>query len=188
MTFLGYVISNKGIETDPAKVAAVQDFPTPTNLRESRSFIGLTSYYRRFVPNFSKIASPITSLTQKDRTFEWGESQERAFTELKLLLTKAPILAHFDPTRETIIQTDASHFGWGFIISQLDNKTVTESYRSSIYLEPTRRVLILLRRHLSYTTKHHRVSHHYLRRFTQHRHSSTLGYFPYSLLFSTNNR
>lgn len=126
MTFLGYVISNKGIETDPAKVAAVQDFPTPTNLRESRSFIGLTSYYRRFVPNFSKIASPITSLTQKDRTFEWGESQERAFTELKLLLTKAPILAHFDPTRETIIQTDASHFGWGFIISQLDNKTGRE--------------------------------------------------------------
>jgi hypothetical protein len=126
MSFLGYVISDKGIETDPAKVAAVQSFPVPTNLRESRSFIGLTSYYRRFVPNFSKIASPITSLTQKDKRFEWGESQERAFAELKDLLTKAPILSHFDPTRETIIQTDASFFGWGFIISQIDAESRRE--------------------------------------------------------------
>lgn len=126
MSFLGYVVSDKGIETDPAKVAAVQSFPVPTNLRESRSFIGLTSYYRRFVPNFSKIASPITSLTQKDKRFEWGETQERAFAELKDLLTKAPILSHFDPTRETIIQTDASFFGWGFIISQIDAESRRE--------------------------------------------------------------
>lgn len=126
MAFLGYVISDKGVETDPAKVAAVQSFPIPTNLRESRSFIGLTSYYRRFVPNFSKIASPITSLTQKDKQFEWGEAQERAFIELKDLLTKAPILSHFDPARETIIQTDASFFGWGFIISQIDAESRRE--------------------------------------------------------------
>jgi hypothetical protein len=126
MTFLGYVISNEGIKTDPAKVAAVQSFPTPTNLRESRSFIGLTSYYRQFVPNFSRIASPITSLTQKDRKFEWKEAQEKAFCQLKELLTKAPILSHFDPTRETIIQTDASHFGWGFIISQIDAESSRE--------------------------------------------------------------
>jgi len=126
MAFLGYVISDKGVETDPAKVAAVQSFPVPTNLRESRSFIGLTSYYRRFVPNFSKIASPITSLTQKDKQFEWGEAQERAFTELKDLLTKAPILSHFDPSRETIIQTDASFFGWGFIILQIDAESRRE--------------------------------------------------------------
>ena len=126
MTFLGYVISDKGVETDPAKVAAVQDFPRPTNLRESRSFIGLTSYYRRFVKNFSQIAMPITSLTQKHRVFEWGESQEKAFAELKSILTHAPILAHFDPSRETIIQTDASHFGWGFIISQIDAETRRE--------------------------------------------------------------
>jgi hypothetical protein len=126
MTFLGYVISNKGVETDPAKIEAVQGFPRPKNLRESRSFIGLTSYYRRFVPNFSKVASAITSLTQKNRQFEWGEEQENAFIKLKHHLTHAPILAHFDPTRETIIQTDASHFGWGFIISQINGSTGRE--------------------------------------------------------------
>jgi len=126
MTFLGYVISDKGVETDPAKVEAVQSFPVPTNLRGSRSFIGLTSYYRQFVPNFSRIASPITSLTQKDKIFEWGESQQRAFQELKDLLTKAPILQHFTPKRDTIIQTDALHFGWGFIISQIDAESCRE--------------------------------------------------------------
>lgn len=126
MAFLGYVISHNGIETDPAKIESVSNFPTPTNLRESRSFIGLTSYYRRFVPNFSQVAGPITSLTQKDRIFEWGEPQEKAFLELKRLLTTAPVLSHFDPSLETIIQTDASHFGWGFIISQLEAETRLE--------------------------------------------------------------
>jgi transposase InsO family protein len=126
MTFLGYVVSHNGIETDPAKIESVNNFPVPTNLRESRSFIGLTSYYRRFVPHFSSIAAPITSLTQKDKLWEWGEPQQKAFNKLKRLLTSAPILAHFDPTRETIIQTDASHFGWGFIISQIEAESRRE--------------------------------------------------------------
>ena len=120
MAFLGCVVSNNGVDLDPAKVAAVQSFPVPTNLCESRSCIGVTSYYRRFVPSFSRIASPITSLTQKDKRFEWGVEQERAFAGLKDLLTKASNLSHCDQTRETIIKTDASFFGLGFIISQID--------------------------------------------------------------------
>jgi hypothetical protein len=123
---LGYIVSDKGIKTDPAKVEAVNTFPVPTNLRDSRSFIGLTSYYRRFVPNFSTIASPITSLIQKNRLFEWGDSQQKAFLKLKWLLTHAPILAHFNPELETLIQTDPSHFGWGFIISQVNAETRRE--------------------------------------------------------------
>jgi hypothetical protein len=126
ITFLGYIVSNNGVEADPEKVAAIQEFPRPTNLRESRSFIGLTSYYRRFVPNFANIAGPITALTRKDVAFVWAEPQESAFKELKRRMTEAPVLLHFDPTRETIIQTDASHFGWGFIISQIVGETGLE--------------------------------------------------------------
>ena len=126
ITFLGFVISENGIQTDPEKVKAVQEFPQPRDLRESRSFIGLVSYYRRFVPNFSKIAAPITSLTRKDVPFEWGTAQQDAFQALKDMLASAPVLAHYDPTRETILQTDASHFGWGFVISQINAETGLE--------------------------------------------------------------
>lgn len=120
LAFLGVIISHNGIETDPEKVKAVREFPAPTNLRQSRSFIGLVGYYRRFIPRFSEIAAPITELTKKDQEFRWDEEQQQAFEKLKLLLTSAPVLAHFDPSRETILQTDASHFGWGFILSQIN--------------------------------------------------------------------
>ncbi len=126
LTFLGFVISPNGIETNPEKVRAVQEFPQPGNLRESRSFIGLVSYYRRFVPNFSKIAAPITNLTKKGVPFAWEDLQEQAFENLKSMVVSAPVLAHYDPSLETILQTDASHFGWGFIISQINAETRRE--------------------------------------------------------------
>ena len=124
--FLGYKISKAGVSTDPKKIDAVRSFPVPKTLGESRSFIGLVSYYRRFVPGFSKIASPITSLTRKDTPFDWGVKQQKAFEELKARLISAPIIAHFDVSRETILQTDASAFGWGFIVSQIEPKTRLE--------------------------------------------------------------
>ena len=126
LTFLGFVISSNGIETNPEKVKAAQEFPQPRDLRESRSFIGLVSYYRRFVPNFSKIAAPITSLTKKGVPFTWEKPQQDAFESLKSMLVTAPVLAHYNPTLETILQTDASHFGWGFIISQINAETRLE--------------------------------------------------------------
>ena len=126
LTFLGFVISPSGIETNPEKVKAVQEFPRPRNLRESRSFIGLVSYYRRFVPNFSKIAAPITNLTKKGVPFSWEGPQEQAFENLKSMLASAPVLAHYDPSLETILQTDASHFGWGFFVSQINAETRRE--------------------------------------------------------------
>ena len=124
--FLGYKMSKAGVSTDPKKIDAVRSFPVPRTLGESRSFIGLVSYYRRFVPSFSKIASPITSLTRKDTPFDWGVKQQQAFEELKARLISAPIIAHFDVSRETLLQTDASAFGWGFIVSQIDPKTRLE--------------------------------------------------------------
>ena len=126
ITFLGFVISANGIETDPAKVEAVVTFPIPRGLRDARSFLGLVGYYRRFVPKFSDIGAPISSLSKKDREFEWGEEQQKAFDKLKELMVKAPVLAHFHVGRKTLLQADASFFGWGFIISQINPDTGME--------------------------------------------------------------
>jgi hypothetical protein len=116
--FLGLKVSSKGVETDPAKIESVKTLPVPHNLQSLRAFIGFVSYYCQFIPNFSKIAAPITDLTKKGVPFVWTGIQQAAFKTLCDLLITALILAHYDPMLETTIQTDASHYGWGAIISQ----------------------------------------------------------------------
>lgn len=126
LLFLGFQVSEKGVSTNPEKIKAIQDFPCPRSLRESRSFIGLVSYYRRFVKGFSSIAAPITSLTKKNQPFVWGSDQQQAFETLKGHLISSPTLAHYNPSYPTILQTDASFFGWGFVISQVNPTTQLE--------------------------------------------------------------
>ena len=91
--YLGHVISKHGIEVDLIKVAAIKDFPQPTNLKSLKSFLGLSSYYRRFIPHFSSVAGPLHLLTRKDAPFVWSSSCQEAFELLKHLLTTAPVLA-----------------------------------------------------------------------------------------------
>ncbi|XP_024964387.1 uncharacterized protein LOC112504674 [Cynara cardunculus var. scolymus] len=91
--FLGHTISCDGVSVDPSKVEAVKNWEQPKNASEIRSFLGLAGYYRRFIQYFSKIVVPLTSLTQKDVKFEWGEAQENAFQVLKLCLSNAHVLA-----------------------------------------------------------------------------------------------
>ena len=81
--FLGHVIDNKGIHVDPVKIKVVKEWSSPMNPTEIRQFLGLAGYYRRFIENFSKIAKPLTELTQKNKKYEWGEKQEEAFQLLK---------------------------------------------------------------------------------------------------------
>ncbi|GJW75990.1 hypothetical protein Tco_0137672 [Tanacetum coccineum] len=83
MQFLGHVIDNKGIHVDPAKIESVKDWASPKTPTEIRQFLGLAGYYRRFIEGFSKIAKPMTKLTQKKVKFEWGDKQEAAFQLLK---------------------------------------------------------------------------------------------------------
>jgi len=90
---LGFVVSSKGVHVDKEKVAAIQHWPTPTNVSEVRSFHGLASFYRRFVKNFSTIAAPLNVIVKKDVVFKWGQNQIEAFENLKEKLTKAPIFA-----------------------------------------------------------------------------------------------
>ena len=83
VTFLGHVISGDGISVDPAKVAAVQDWPRPSTPTEIRSFLGFAGYYHRFVQGFSSIAFPLTQLTQKEVSFQWTPDYEASFERLK---------------------------------------------------------------------------------------------------------
>nr|KYP43823.1 Transposon Ty3-I Gag-Pol polyprotein [Cajanus cajan] len=94
--FLGFVVSKQGVHVDPEKIKAIQEWPIPTNVSEVRSFHGLESLYRHFVPNFSTFASPLNELVKKDVVFLWQEKHNLAFQELKKKLTQAPILAFPD--------------------------------------------------------------------------------------------
>ena len=91
--FLGHVVSNEGIHVDPSKVEAIRNWEAPKTPTEVRQFLGLAGYYRRFIENFSKIAKPLTTLTQKDTKFNWEDKQEAAFQKLKQMLCSAPILS-----------------------------------------------------------------------------------------------
>ncbi|GJY62777.1 reverse transcriptase domain-containing protein [Tanacetum coccineum] len=91
--FLGHLIDSQGLHVDPAKIEAVKNWTSPTTPTEVRQFLGLAGYYRRFIEGFSKIAKPLTKLTQKNKNYIWGEEQESAFQLLKQKLCEAPILA-----------------------------------------------------------------------------------------------
>jgi phospholipid-translocating ATPase len=115
------VISQSGIQPDPAKIAAVRDIPRPQSITDLRSFLGLAGYYRKFIPGFATVAAPLVQLTEKTSAFCWSDECERSFSRLKSLLCFAPILCYPRFDREFILQTDASDFGVGAVLTQLDD-------------------------------------------------------------------
>ncbi|GKF11284.1 putative reverse transcriptase domain-containing protein, partial [Tanacetum coccineum] len=116
--FLAHVIDSEGIHVDPAKIEAIKDWASPKTPTEIRQFLGLASYYRRFIEGFSKIARPMTKLTQKSVKFEWGEKAEAAFQLLKQKLCSAPILALPEGSENFVVYCDASHKGLGAVLMQ----------------------------------------------------------------------
>ena len=118
VTFLGHVVSERGIECDPDKVAAIAEWPRPTNISEVRTFCGLASYYRAFVPGFARVARALHELTRKNACFRWTGACEQSFNELKRLLTTPPVLA--TPTDEGgfVLDTDASSQALGAVLQQ----------------------------------------------------------------------
>ncbi|GJT48758.1 reverse transcriptase domain-containing protein [Tanacetum coccineum] len=107
--FIGHVVNHDGIHVDPSKIEAVKSWKALTTPSEVRSFMGLVGYYRRFIENFSKIVKPLTSLTQKNQKYEWGEKQEKAFQTLKDNLCNAPILSLPDGVEDFVVYCDASN-------------------------------------------------------------------------------
>ncbi len=117
--FLGHVVSRKGISCDPDKVEAVASWPQPTTVRHVRSFLGLASYYRKFIPHFAAIASPMVELTKAKVPFIWGLEQKKSFEKLKDALCSDKVLAYPVDEGFFILDTDASDYGIGAVLSQV---------------------------------------------------------------------
>jgi hypothetical protein len=116
--FLGHVVNEEGIQPDPSKIEKVVNYPRPRNLTELRAFLGLASYYRRFIKDFSKISSPLYKLTEKEESYTWNDERQRVFDILKEKLTSAPVLMYPDFDKPFILYTDASQIGLGAVLSQ----------------------------------------------------------------------
>ncbi|KAJ0482269.1 putative nucleotidyltransferase, Ribonuclease H [Helianthus annuus] len=116
--FLGHVVNGDGIHMDPTKIEAIKGWETPKTPTEIRQFLSLAGYYQRFIENFSKIAQPLTLLTQKEKKFDWGIKQDEAFQILKDKLCNAPILALPEGTDDFVVYCDASRQGLGCVLMQ----------------------------------------------------------------------
>jgi len=119
--YLGFELSDKGVSVTADKVEAIKGYPKPKNARDVRAFIGLASFYRRFVPNFAETTKPLTALTLKNQEFTWGQSQQEALDNLKLKLSTTPVLAFPDFSLPFILTTDASKLTVAAVLSQVQN-------------------------------------------------------------------
>ncbi|GJT09863.1 putative reverse transcriptase domain-containing protein [Tanacetum coccineum] len=130
---LGHVIDSKGIHVDPAKIESIKDWASPKSPTEIRQFLGLAGYYRRFIEGFSKIAKPMTKLTQKKVQFVWGNKQETTFQLLKQKLCSAPILALPEGSEDFIAYCDASKKGLGDVLMQREKVIAYASRQLKIH-------------------------------------------------------
>ena len=120
--YLGYIIeAGQGIRMDPLKVSAITEWKAPTTAKGVMSFLGFANFYRRFIKRFSNLVAPLHKLTRKDTKFEWTEEANAAFEKLKKAFVTAPILAQFDPDRETVVETDSSGYCVWLVLSQYDD-------------------------------------------------------------------
>lgn len=117
---LGHTVSNIGLKPLGKNTEAIVKFPIPKKIKDVRAFVGLTSYYRKYIKDFAKIASPLTNLTKKENKFIWGNEQEISFETLKKAITTAPVMAHFKDGYPVFVTTDASLEGLSGILDQED--------------------------------------------------------------------
>lgn len=120
----GYVFGANGISADPRKVDAIKTAEIPKNVSEVRSFLGMTNYVKRFIPNYSTITAPLRDLTKNNVNFEWGKNQQESFETLKRDLTSDKVMVYFDATKQTVMIVDASPLGLGALLTQ-DGKVIS---------------------------------------------------------------
>ncbi|CAB0016247.1 unnamed protein product [Nesidiocoris tenuis] len=118
VTYLGFLLSRDGIQADPGKVKAIQEMETPSNTKEAQRLMGMATFLAKFIPNKSELLEPISSLTSSKNAFVWGPAQDAAFRNLKKSLTTPPCLAMFDPSKPTMVSSDASTLGLGAVLFQ----------------------------------------------------------------------
>ncbi|GBN71182.1 Retrovirus-related Pol polyprotein from transposon 297 [Araneus ventricosus] len=160
--YLGHVISAEGVKTDTEKIKAVVDWPRPETVLDLRSFLGLCTYYRRFVKSFSTIARPLHKLAEAKSNFNWTEECEKSFNSLKHSLTSSPILTYPRTDKDFILDTDASNEGIGAVLSQnIRNEERVIAYFSKSLGKPERNYCVT-RKELLVFVKSIEHFHHYL--------------------------
>ncbi|UYV79991.1 hypothetical protein LAZ67_18001340 [Cordylochernes scorpioides] len=168
LEILGHITNQHSIKPAEHRIKAIRDFPRPKKIKEVQSFLGMCSYYRKFIKGFSKIADPLTSLIKKNVPFTWTENQEKAFQTLKVALINPPILGHFDPNAINYIHTDASNIGLGATLVQkfgdkeksnteqtLANYSTTEKECLAVVWSMSKLRPYLYGRHFKIVTDHH---------------------------------
>jgi len=132
--YLGFIIGQEGIKTDPVKTQAIWNWTAPKKIKEIQGFLAFCNFYRRFIEGFSRTARPLYARTKKEcvGNWEWGDKEQKAFDELRTTLTTAPVLVYFYPLAPTKIETDASKYFCSGILSQQckDGKWRPVAYRS----------------------------------------------------------
>ena len=131
--YLGHLISPEGISPLPNKLDCIQHMQAPKNMKEIKQFLGLTGYYRKFVPRFADISRPLTTLTKKDKKFEWTPSCQKSFDLLKEILCGDPVLKYADTSKPYSLYTDASKLSWVGVLTQshttvIDGKSITTDH------------------------------------------------------------
>lgn len=162
VTYLGHVVSSQGVDTDPKKISAVRDWPMPKNKTELRSFLGLCTYYRKFVQGFSRIARPLHRLTEDKMEFVWTEECQEAFEALKRKLEETPVLAYPRMDTDFILDTDASNFAIGSVLSQVQDGVERVVAYFSKTLGKAERNYCVTRKELLAIVKSVEHFHHYL--------------------------
>ena len=122
--YLGHYISGTGLRPDPVKLSGIKEWPVPTSVSTLRAYLGIMSYYRRFIQDFSTIARPLNDLLRKDTIFKWEKAQQDAYQQLKDKLLDNAFLLHPDNEKQFILETDASAFAWGAVLPQQDDKGI----------------------------------------------------------------
>ncbi|KAG1545924.1 hypothetical protein G6F49_010652 [Rhizopus delemar] len=121
LKFLGYIVTKEGLQTDPSKIQKIVEYPQPKTIKQVRGFLGIASYYRRFIKNFAAIARPLHDQTKTTKKVPWTNETTESFELLKRALTSTPILSRPDFNKPFILITDASKLGLGAILTQLDD-------------------------------------------------------------------
>ena len=123
---MGHIVSHEGVKVDPNNIKAMMDWPIPKTLKNRRGFLGLTGYYHKFVQNYGRIATPLTTLTKKD-AFSWTPEATKDFEQLKEVMCKSLVLTTPDFTKTFIVECDASGNGIGVILMQEGRPLAFES-------------------------------------------------------------